>query len=244
MDRKTILVVVAGVLVGGVIGFASAKYMPARWFAHTNKSATKKAPTNSVPKTMNHAQIKSEEQFLREMIPHHQEAVDSSKIVLEKTDNKEIKKLAQNIIDEQTKEITTLERWLKARYPNSTWEASTGTTYMAMMPKLENLSDDALENAYLQGMVMHHQAAINMANQVIRVKPHEELVKFAQSMIKSQAEEVQTMRALMDDIRNSTMEDKKPAIDKPSGKESDMKDDDKSPATNDDKGGDHENGQH
>lgn len=52
--------------------------------------------------------------FLDGMIVHHQQAIDMAGIVLERTKRPEIKQMAQDIINAQTKEIETMEAWLKA----------------------------------------------------------------------------------------------------------------------------------
>jgi uncharacterized protein (DUF305 family) len=53
--------------------------------------------------------------FIRGMIPHHQGAVDMAKIVLQFGKDPETKKLAENIIASQEKEITMMREWLKAK---------------------------------------------------------------------------------------------------------------------------------
>jgi uncharacterized protein (DUF305 family) len=58
---------------------------------------------------MHHGDVKSEEQFIIDMIPHHQEAVDTSKEIVARSTNEKLKKLAQGIIDAQTTEITTMQ---------------------------------------------------------------------------------------------------------------------------------------
>ncbi|HRI77365.1 MAG TPA: DUF305 domain-containing protein [Alphaproteobacteria bacterium] len=50
--------------------------------------------------------------FARGMIPHHQGAIDMAKIVLEKGKDAEIRKLAEDIIAAQEKEIAFLQGWL------------------------------------------------------------------------------------------------------------------------------------
>lgn len=50
--------------------------------------------------------------FARGMIPHHQGAIDMAKIVLEKGKDAEIRKLAEDIIAAQEKEIAFLKSWL------------------------------------------------------------------------------------------------------------------------------------
>mgnify|MGYP000258347691 CR=1 FL=1 len=43
--------------------------------------------------------------FIANMIPHHQGAIDSAKLILEYGSNEEVKAIARNIIKTQTKEI-------------------------------------------------------------------------------------------------------------------------------------------
>ena len=55
--------------------------------------------------------------FLASMIPHHQGAIDMAQVVLKHGKDPKVRKLAQDIIDAQKKEIATMKAWLKARTP-------------------------------------------------------------------------------------------------------------------------------
>ncbi|WP_315918358.1 DUF305 domain-containing protein [Mesorhizobium sp. SP-1A] len=50
--------------------------------------------------------------FVRGMIPHHQAAIDMAKVVLDHGKDPEIRKLAQDVIKAQSKEIDEMENWL------------------------------------------------------------------------------------------------------------------------------------
>ena len=55
-----------------------------------------------------------DQNFLENMIPHHQSAVDMARLALKKALRPELKTFAQGVIDLQSKEITQYKTWLKA----------------------------------------------------------------------------------------------------------------------------------
>ncbi len=54
--------------------------------------------------------------FVAGMIPHHQGAVDMARVELKYGTDPELRKMAQDIIDSQTKEIAFMKAW-QARHP-------------------------------------------------------------------------------------------------------------------------------
>jgi uncharacterized protein (DUF305 family) len=55
----------------------------------------------------------ADKDFAKGMVPHHQGAVDMAKVVLTHGKDPELRKLAQEIIEAQEKELTILRDWLK-----------------------------------------------------------------------------------------------------------------------------------
>jgi uncharacterized membrane protein YbhN (UPF0104 family) len=80
--------------------------------------------------------------FARGMIPHHQGAVEMAKIMLQHGRDPELRKLAQEIVASQEKEIAFLQDWL--RRPASNRPASSAAPCARGMraPKLRVLSPD------------------------------------------------------------------------------------------------------
>ena len=53
--------------------------------------------------------------FMMQMKPHHQAAIDMAKIVIANGKDAETKKLAQEVVAAQEKEIATIDAWLKKK---------------------------------------------------------------------------------------------------------------------------------
>ena len=49
--------------------------------------------------------------FIVQMIPHHQDAIDMGTLALERAEHTEIRQLAENIIRDQSKEISLMRTW-------------------------------------------------------------------------------------------------------------------------------------
>ncbi len=135
----------------------------------------------------------SEEEFLVNMLPHHQEAIDTAKILVAKTENKELKKIAESIISGQSTEVATMKKWLTSWYPNNTVK----TEYMPMMRNLTKLSAHDLDDTFMEDMIKHHEGAIHMAEEVLDVTQRPEIVKMAKDIISTQNIEIATFKILL-----------------------------------------------
>ena len=58
----------------------------------------------------------SDRMFIEEMIPHHQDAIDMGNLALVKAEHPEIRQLAENIIRDQSQEISRMREWYRAWY--------------------------------------------------------------------------------------------------------------------------------
>jgi uncharacterized protein (DUF305 family) len=148
--------------------------------------------------TMDHgSMVTSEESFLVNMIPHHQEAVDTSRIILEQSTNPELKKIASEIIAGQVKEIEMMNTRLKTWYPTT----KVTSNYQNMMdPKLVTLTGTTLNQSYISGMIPHHQGALDMATAIKKIAQHPELNIFADTIIATQSKEIAMLKEMQSEL--------------------------------------------
>jgi uncharacterized protein (DUF305 family) len=55
--------------------------------------------------------------FIDNMIPHHESAIEMAQVVLEESENPEIRKIAGAIVDAQEREIEQMRSWRDEWYP-------------------------------------------------------------------------------------------------------------------------------
>lgn len=140
--------------------------------------------------------VKSEREFLEGMIPHHQEAVDTAKEVIARGGSTpEIKKLAEDIVVAQEKEIAMMKEWYQSWYGEA--YVAKAETYTPMMRDLSKLSGAALDKVFLEDMVMHHEGALMMAQSVQPYIETKEITDLTKAIMETQTEEIETMRELI-----------------------------------------------
>ncbi len=144
---------------------------------------------------MMHMGADSEEEFLVNMLPHHQEAIDTATIIVAKTENAELKKIAEAIVSGQSEEVTTMKGWLTSWYPTSKIK----TAYMPMMRDLSKLSGHDLDDTFMEDMIKHHEGAVHMAEEVLEVTQRPETVKLAKAIISAQNKEIAIFQKMLTD---------------------------------------------
>jgi len=160
--------------------------------------------------TMDHAAMVTDEiSFLSEMIPHHQEAIDTSATLLTQTQNTALKVILVNIMSGQANEINMMKNRLSDNYSGSDYKPM----YMPMMRDTSSISAiTTLEKMYMEDMIVHHQWAVDMANKLLSImKQQDQLIKlteegmkqrqalkdFAQGIIDAQTKEIAQFQELL-----------------------------------------------
>jgi uncharacterized protein (DUF305 family) len=154
--------------------------------------------------------------FAQHMIPHHQQAVEMSDMLLGKQGiDRRVTDLATQIKAAQAPEIQQMQGWLTAwgnpAMPpmSSTDMGHGGMPGMSGMPAMQGMMSDAdmtaLRNAqgveaaklYLTQMIAHHEGAITMAQNEIKDGQYPDAIKMSHAIVTTQQQEIDTMRAIL-----------------------------------------------
>jgi len=164
---------------------------------------------DSSTKGMNNSQSASdlemnESMFAEMMIPHHQQAVDMSDLALEKSTNPKILDLAQRIKSAQSSEIIQMQSWLGGEEANSMMTDHSGHSMGGMLTKeefskLESSSGVTFDTLFLEGMIVHHEGAIDMA-QMIKDTTTQEVNTFGLNVVEVQSAEIREMKEILESL--------------------------------------------
>jgi uncharacterized protein (DUF305 family) len=138
-----------------------------------------------------HMSVSSEEQYLLEMIPHHQEAIDRATQLLEGTNRQEMRQFAQSIIAVQSAEVDQMRTWLAQWYPDS----SASPAYRDTMRQYTGMAADELDQAFLVDMIHHHMTAVLMSRQLEAdgLIQNADVQPFARTIASEQMREIRQM---------------------------------------------------
>ncbi|RKT87485.1 Uncharacterized conserved protein, DUF305 family [Saccharopolyspora antimicrobica] len=144
--------------------------------------------------------------FAQGMIPHHEQAIEMSRLAPERAESQQVKDLAKQIEAAQGPEIATLNGWL------GEWGAGPGssTDHSAMghgdmggmmtgdeMKQLEQSKGAEFDRMFLELMIKHHEGAVTMARTELSDGQFPAAKQMAQQIIDTQQAEIDTMRALL-----------------------------------------------
>jgi uncharacterized protein (DUF305 family) len=146
--------------------------------------------------------------FIDAMRLHHRGAIAMAKEAQQKSQRREIKNLARNIIIAQNREENELLRkWREAWYPNAPEEpvvyGGQGKSIMPMseqqqqsMSMLKELgsANAEFDLRFMNAMIAHHQGAIDMAKDALSKSNRAEIKQLANEIVTSQQKEIDQMR--------------------------------------------------
>ncbi|MGI5140510.1 MULTISPECIES: DUF305 domain-containing protein [unclassified Streptomyces] len=154
--------------------------------------------------------------FARDMAVHHQQAVEMSYIVRDRTQNEEVRRLAFDIAQTQANQRGMLLGWLDlwglpkvSADPPMTWmgmgdmpPGQDGALMPGMatntdLKKLDTLEGKQAEILYLRLMTEHHKGGIHMAEGCVAKCTVGVEKKLAQGMVDAQQSEIELMATML-----------------------------------------------
>ncbi|HEY6575362.1 MAG TPA: DUF305 domain-containing protein [Mycobacterium sp.] len=168
-----------------------------------SESSAASTPTGQQPAAFNDADVT----FVTDMIPHHEQAVQMSALVPDRSTDPAVLKLAADISAEQGPEIETMKAFL-AQWKGgseSQQEDHSGMEGMQMpgmvddgtMSKLQSLKGAEFDTLWLQSMIGHHEGAIGMSNTEIAGGANADAKKLAQEIVTTQQAEIGQMKKML-----------------------------------------------
>ncbi|GGQ97016.1 DUF305 domain-containing protein [Streptomyces pilosus] len=174
-------------------------------------TASQAAGDNPAPGAFNDADV----MFAQMMIPHHEQALEMSKLADGRASDAEIKTLAADIEKAQDPEIKTMKSWLKAwGKPESAQESMPGMDHGSGgmdhgsgmsgmmseedMKKLEAAKGTDFDRMFAQMMIKHHEGAITMAEDEQKKGRNATAKELAAAVVKTQSAEVEKFEKILD----------------------------------------------
>lgn len=148
--------------------------------------------------------------FLVDMIPHHQGAIDSAKLYLQNNpQNQKLQEIAKNIISSQEAEIKEFHTLLKgelnatklSKQQYSQYLTATKHNANTMMKDMNQVKPSQnIDKDFAQAMIPHHQGAIDSAKLILQYTKDTRIQKIAQDIITAQEREIQDLTQILDEI--------------------------------------------
>lgn len=203
MNKKQIIsigIVALVIAIGGALWYILNANNMANEMQMTSSSVNTKSPMYKQYSSLRGDEY--DKAYLAGMIVHHQGAVDMAKLAVTQATHPEIVTLAKNIVNTQDSEIAQMQGWqTKWNYPSTSSSAGHDMNAMDMsmsmegdMVTLKSKTGEDFDKTFLEQMVAHHQAAIDMSGSAASNAYHQEVKELAKNIITAQTTEIASMK--------------------------------------------------
>ncbi|MFI7442338.1 DUF305 domain-containing protein [Nonomuraea indica] len=155
--------------------------------------------------------------FARDMATHHAQAVEMAFVIRDKSESREIRSLAFDIINTQANQRGMFLGWLQQWGLNPVGEqrpmawmaghghdgasaapgAMPGMATAAELDRLGELRGTQAEVLFLQLMTRHHEGGVQMAEGLLKLSDREEVAGMARKIVTGQAGEIKLMTDML-----------------------------------------------
>ena len=141
--------------------------------------------------------------FLGMMVPHHEQAIDMSDVLLASdVDDAQVRDLAQRIKDGQERENEQMRVWadewgIQDDMEHHSKHIANGMFHTEQLAEFESKTGDELRTAFLEMMHFHHAHVIDMTQDEIDRGGYGPLREMAQQMVDVQTAEMGEMEEML-----------------------------------------------
>ena len=152
---------------------------------------------------------KADVEFMQGMIAHHAQAIVMARLAESNGANPQVLKLSRKIDQSQVPEIQIMQEWLrqyKQFAPDtSSWQhmSMTGMLTTEQLKELEVSKGVEFDRAFLKYMIMHHEGALKMVDDLFAspmAGQEVDVSVFANDVVTAQTGEIGIMRRLLSQL--------------------------------------------
>ena len=151
--------------------------------------------------------------FARDMSEHHNQAVQMALIIQQRTEYEELRFVTTDMMLVQQAQIGQMRGWLdiwglhpSGVGPKMEWMGHPTTGRMPGMAspeqitELETLPVEEAEGRFLELMIIHHQAGVEMADAIIERTDDDAVLALAESISRTQISEIENMQRMRENL--------------------------------------------
>ena len=121
---------------------------------------------------------KNDAKALQDLAQANLAEVEAGKLASQKAQDPEVKKFAEHMVEDHGKQLAELKRMAQSK--EVTLPAAPKARHQSMMKKLEDLSGDEFDRAYMAQMVKDHGEALTLVQKTAKQSKDDELKAAAQ----------------------------------------------------------------
>jgi uncharacterized protein (DUF305 family) len=166
--------------------------------------------------------VEADVRFMQHMIVHHAQAVEMVALMRTRASSETVRRLAERIGQSQAAEMALMQEWLTSRglptemadmhaghqghmggAPDPQVPLMPGMLSPAQMTALAAASGPAFDRLFLEGMIQHHQGALNMVDALLTDPEAGEdptLSDFTTSVTADQSAEILRMQSVLSEL--------------------------------------------
>ena len=169
--------------------------------------------------------VAADVRFMQHMLVHHAQAVEMVELLKTRGASETVRRMGERIARSQEAEMELMEEWLldrglstsapdphaghRGHAPDPNTPLMAGMLSPAQMAELAAARGAAFDRLFLEGMIQHHQGALDMVEDLLSAPDTAEdpmLSDFASSVTADQSAEILRMQSILSELQNQTSE--------------------------------------